>query len=305
VRPLIEVERSQVEEYLRTRGIPWREDSTNRSPQFARNRIRHDLLPQLARDWNPAIRETLAHTADWALAEEAWWEQELDRLEPGRLELHEGAVLLHVPALQELPAAAARRLVRRAIERAKGDLRGIDFAHIDAVLHLASQSSGSGGIDAHGIEIRRSFDRIRLAVPCHDPAPGGYRLEAPVPGSVRIPGTDFLISLEVVEKPETSALSDYVYNSEMSALDWGRLSGSLVLRNWMPGDRFRRSGGTGPQKFKTLFHLARIPVWDRRNWPVLADGASVVWTRRFGAAAHVAAGEATRMILRVRETGTA
>src|SRR5476651_686134 len=78
VRPLIEIERSQVTQFLRERGIPWREDSSNASLQFARNRIRRQLLPQLASAWNPAIVQTLAHTADWALAEEAWWEAEIE-----------------------------------------------------------------------------------------------------------------------------------------------------------------------------------------------------------------------------------
>src|SRR5207244_9543639 len=68
--PLIAVDRADVTRFLRERAIPWREDSTNASPQFARNRMRHQLLPQLAREWNPAIGEMLAHTADWALAED-------------------------------------------------------------------------------------------------------------------------------------------------------------------------------------------------------------------------------------------
>jgi tRNA(Ile)-lysidine synthase len=88
----------------------------------------------------------------------------------------------------------------------------------------------------------------------------------------------------------------------MSCLDWGRVSGSLLLRNWIPGDRFRSSEEIGPQKLKTLFQMARIPVWDRKNWPVLADQVSLVWSRRFGAAAHVAAREDTRWVLRVRES---
>ena len=300
VRPLIEVERSDVEEYLRAHGIAWREDSTNGSPRFARNRIRHDLLPRLEREWNPAIGETLAHTAEWALAEEEYWEQALDSMEPECLRMQDGATILDAAFLRQLSLAPARRLVRRAIERAKGDLRGVDFAHVESILRLASQPAGSGGVHIHGLVIRRSFDRIRMAVP-GKPRAGGYCFEAPVPGCVRIPATGSLISLEVVEKSETFALSDYVYNGEMGCLDWGRVSRSLVVRNWKPGDRFRRSDRTGPQKLKTLFHLARIPVWDRVNWPVLADGASVLWTRHFGAAADVAADQGTRTILRVRE----
>ena len=53
VRPLIDVDRATIEAWLRERGIDWREDSTNHSTDFARNRIRHELLPQLTRDWNP------------------------------------------------------------------------------------------------------------------------------------------------------------------------------------------------------------------------------------------------------------
>ena len=98
MRPLLEVDRAEVEQFLRERGIAWREDSTNASLQFARNRIRHGLLPQLAREWNPAIRETLAHTADWALAEEAYWEAEIDAWPPHCCSRTDGAVTGRAPA---------------------------------------------------------------------------------------------------------------------------------------------------------------------------------------------------------------
>jgi len=80
VRPLIAIDRADVAQFLRDRKIAWREDSSNASLEFDRNRIRRELLPLLAREWNPAIAETLAHTADWALAEEAYWQTEIARL---------------------------------------------------------------------------------------------------------------------------------------------------------------------------------------------------------------------------------
>ena len=66
------------------------------SRQFARNRIRHELLPQLAREWNPAIGETLANTADWARAEEAYWEDELERLAPAGFPNARAPVIMRV-----------------------------------------------------------------------------------------------------------------------------------------------------------------------------------------------------------------
>jgi tRNA(Ile)-lysidine synthase len=299
VRPLLEVDRADVEAFLRGRGIAWRDDSTNASPAFARNRIRHDLLPALERDWNPRIRETLVHTADWAQAEEAYWENEIDRLAAGVLAERNGFVFARAADLASRPAAVARRLVRRAIEIAKGDLRGIDFAHIQAMVELACRPRGHGRVQAAGVEAIRSFDWLRLGKPLGERRP--YCLPADVPGKLEIPSSCLLISLELIEKAKTLGVSDCVYNSEVDGLDWSRLSGSLTIRNWEPGDRYHPTGSTGEEKLKTLFQQARIPLWDRRQWPVLLDGESIIWVRRFGAAAGVAANFSSRSILRIRE----
>jgi tRNA(Ile)-lysidine synthase len=305
VRPLVAVDRAEVEQFLRERGIPWREDSSNRSPEFARNRIRHELLPALARDWNPAIVRSLSHTADWALAEESYWEAEIDRLGGRHLISQNGFVLLQTGCLKELPLAAARRLVRRAIEMVRGDLRSIDFAHIAAVLEMATATEGHGRLQAPNLDVMRSFDWLRFGpIQLNGLQNRNYRLAAPVPGVVRVPGSDRVLSLEIVEKSEYSENGECVYNmKETSGVDWEKLAGPLDLRNWRPGDQYQPLGNTGEEKIKTLFQQFRIPLWERRHWPVLTDGQSIVWTRRFGPDARLAAQPGARKILMIREIG--
>jgi len=303
VRPLLEVDRAEVRQYLRDRNIPWREDSTNENLQFARNRIRHQLLPQLAREWNPSIADSLARTADWALAEEDYWGTEIDRIAAGLLFERDCAILTRVDSLLALPQAAARRLVRRAMERVKGDLRAVEFDHIEAVLRMAQDDQGHGRTQAPGLDIMRSFGWLRFSRPGTDGLESrNYRIAAPVPGSIRVPGVSTVISLELIEKAEASAVPDCVYNGETGCLNWRSLSGSLELRNWRPGDQYQPWGSTGEEKIKTLFQDARIPLWERRHWPVLMDGSSIVWARRFGPAARFAAGSGTAIVLRIRET---
>jgi tRNA(Ile)-lysidine synthase len=294
IRPLIDVDRAEVLEYLRARSFPWREDSTNASPRFARNRIRHELLPQLAREWNPAIGETLANMADWAQAEEEWWRAEVNRLTAAHLIERDGAVLVRAELLAELPLAAARRIVRRAIEIVKGDLRGIGFAHLEQALGLTH-----GRRRLPGIEIHHSLDWIRFSRPGTQGA--SYSFTPEIPGATHPPGADFMIRMELIEKSETSAAPDYVYNGDMACLDWGRLSGPPLLRNWRPGDRYRPAGADTEQKLKYLFQDARVPSWERRTWPVLTDGGVIVWARRFGAAAQYAADAGSKVVLRIRE----
>jgi len=126
-------------------------------------------------------------------------------------------------------------------------------------------------------------------------------LEISVPGVLEVPFANFSLSLELLEKSETSGEAESVYNIVMGCLDWHRLSGSLHLRNWRAGDRYEPVGASGWQKLKTLFQQARIPVWERRTWPVLVDGDAIVWARRFGPATGFAAGAGTGTILRIRE----
>jgi tRNA(Ile)-lysidine synthase len=304
VRPLLEIERAGVEAFLLERGLAWREDATNRSPQFARNRIRHDLLPRLARDWNPAIGETLANTADWALAEESYWEAEIGRLAPEWMREIGGAVILRTEALRCLPLAAARRLVRHAMARVKGDLRGIDFGHIAAVMRMAAATEGHGRLQSPGLDIFRSFDWLRLAPPGSDTlANRNYRFAATVPGSFEIPGPGGVLRLELVEIAETSGALDCVYNSGAGGMDWERVSGVLELRNWRPGDRYQPVGRSAEDKIKTFFQEARIPLWERRHWPVLTDDSAIVWARRFGPAQRCAVRAGTRVALAVRDAG--
>jgi len=301
VRPLLDVTRAETEALLRARGIAWREDSTNASARFARNRIRHGLLPQLAREWNPAIEETLAKTADWALAEEAYWKEELARLAAGRLRDDGAAVVAPVDALARLPLAAGRRLVRLAIERAKGDLRGIGLEHVDRALEMARAAKGHGRVQAPGIGITRSFDWIRFAPP--QPPPLGWQEPVTVPGHVRAPDGGLEIQLELVELRGTEWMRGSVYNNNVGRVDGHSVSGGLVFRNWRPGDRYQPNGHSSEAKIKALFHQARIPIWERAQWPVLASGDSIVWIRRFGPAQAVAAGPTSTRILEIREVG--
>jgi tRNA(Ile)-lysidine synthase len=302
VRPLLEVTRAEVEEYLRERGIAWREDSSNASLRFARNRIRHQLLPQLAAEWNPAIVETLRRAADCASVEEQYWEAETGRLAAQFLGERDGAVLVRVEVLRQLPLATARRLVRRALETAKGDLRAVDFGHIAAIMKLVMSGAGHGRVQAPGVEVERSLDWLRFVNSRKARKPfEGYQLRAPVPGVVRVPGTAKAIALELIEMPETIGPRNSVYNSETGWVDWCVVSGSLEIRNWRPGDRFQPAGSAGEDKIKTLFQNARIPRWERRHWPVVTDGSAIVWAARFGVAAPFAANPASTMLLRIRE----
>lgn len=304
VRPLLAVTRPEIERYLHQRGIEWREDSSNRDTRFARNRIRHQLLPQLRREWNPALPETLARMARVATEEENYWAGEMDRLAAECFLRRNSAVLLRLDRVRNLPRAVLRRLVRRAVREATGAVRGIDFRHVERVVELVESPSGEGGASLPGLQVTRSLDWVRFASPEEAARSGDYSIPLAVPGRFRLPHTDRCLQLELTGDSEAYSIDNRSYNTKGEDwVDWRRLSGPLELRNWRPGDRFRKAGAKHRKKMKILFAEARVPSWDRHGWPIISCGETIVWSRKFGVAEGFAPTAGHGLVLRVQETG--
>lgn len=296
VRPLLEVRRDDIRAWLGERGHPWREDSSNQEQAFLRNRIRLDLLPHLA-EFNPALPQVLASTAEWAQGEEEFWDAETSRHCAEMVEQRGEIALLRTGDLLARPVAVQRRVLRKAVEMVKGSLRSIDFRHIEAIRALTMTAEGSGRIQLPELDIYRSFDWLRLApIGIDSRLERNFEVPLEVPGLTLVPERGLTIGMELV-----SPLG--VYNDEESVLDWSRCAGGLVLRNWQPGDSYRRAGKSGAEKIKSLFQEFRIPLWERRSWPVIAKGQEILWTRRFGPAAEYVPGPECEQLLRIREGG--
>jgi len=300
IRPLIELRRNDVRAWLAQKNIAWREDRSNLSTAFLRNRIRLQHMPELSASLNPALPEVLASTASWARAEEEYWSAELARLEPAYVIYAPETALINTKPFPELAIAVQRRLLRRAIERVRGSLRSIDFRHVEAIRAMMATREGSGRLQLPDLDVYRSFDWLRLG-------PIGFdsRLERDfetplaIPGRTELPERKLIIDLELAGDPD-------VYNDGGQGLDRDKCVGVLVLRNWRPGDHYLRKGHSVPDRVKTLFQEFRIPLWERRSWPVVVQEQagqpdSIVWIRGFGVASGFAVAPESKNILIIRE----
>jgi tRNA(Ile)-lysidine synthase len=144
LRPLLGVSRAEVLAHLRERGLPWREDPTNRDPAHARNRVRHELLPYLEARFNPRARATLARAAA-LLADEAAQLQARARdvLRSAAAATDDGRVVLERAAIARCPPALGRAVLRLALHRA-GGLAGVGAVHVERLRLLALRNDASG-----------------------------------------------------------------------------------------------------------------------------------------------------------------
>jgi tRNA(Ile)-lysidine synthase len=163
VRPLLAVSRQEVLNYLRERGLEWREDPSNLDPAHRRNRVRHELLPYLEARFNPRVREALARTAALLADEAAHVRAEAEALLGGIAREEEGALVLRRAFIAEAPTAVARAALRQALARA-GGLGQVGAGHVERLLRLACSKAPSGRRLPlpGGREARFTRDEVRI-----------------------------------------------------------------------------------------------------------------------------------------------
>ncbi len=294
VRPMLDIARADVVAYLRANGIAWREDSSNADDGFARNRIRHRLLPQLRREWNPAIEAVLANTADRALEEERYWIREVARIRRKCVTETAHGTVLDVARVRALHTAAQRRLLH-ALAQELGSAPS--FGHVESLRGLVGQRRGSGIAHLPGLVAQRSFGSVLLRARPLAEMPD-YDMRVPVPGALTLPVSGWG-ALRTAVHPPADARS--LYNQQQVALlDWDRVPKPLRARGWRPGDRLTPVERDAPRKIKDLFHKHRVSAWSRAGWPVVAGGRGadrVVWTGRFGSDAEFRVQRDSRRVL--------
>ncbi len=176
IRPLLDVRRAAIDAFVAAEGIAFREDPTNRDLTFARNRVRHELLPYLARHVGDGIVDVLARQAAIAREDADWLEQAATESARSLVLEEETGISVDAAGLRKLHPALARRVVHAVLKRIAGR-RFVGFDHVDAVLRLQRRTEEV--IDLPGLRVKQSGGRLRFEPRPPDPGRAGRRRGRP------------------------------------------------------------------------------------------------------------------------------
>ena len=281
VRPLLGVTKEEILHYCRKHGLPFAVDASNLEPVYVRNRIRLELLPELARSYNPRIQEALGRTAELLRRDEEYLNGQVGQAwaRLGR-EFESGRVLLLSEAFQEHPAILSR-LVRQAASLVTGEPRGLGFDYVEKIMRRG-QALGWRQ-DLPGLTVWVDREGIWFAKVQGGDAGRGVVSAVSVPLAlnswVEIPELGVVVSLL---RSEQSLGSETI----LAGVDQGLWqtgfspevlrAGPVICRNRRPADKlwFR---GVGHKQLKKVFQEAGVPELMRDRVPLIAAGQEVLW----------------------------
>ncbi len=328
IRPLLEVRRKDLRDYLSSIRQEWREDASNADARRLRARVRGQLLPQIERNFSPAIVDTLGRLAALARDDERFWQllvQERcncmvkrtageDRVLVADILWPMGSVRLDDTgeAVGQNPfQALTQRIIRQLFADVSKERGELSRKHVEQVIRLAETGSSGNQVELPGgARVRKEFDYLVFSgagparVAKRQPSSMtsyAYAVDVPTRGSTTITVAELGKSfhLKVIDWP----LRERETNRRGVILDAERLRPPVILRSWKPGDAYLPSGRRQKRKLSRMMISGRIAGAQRSLWPVLTSEGRIAWADRMPPAEEFSTSEATRMGLWILEDG--
>jgi len=282
IRPLIELTREEVMGFLSERGIRYRIDSSNLSKVYLRNKIRLDLIPYLAKEYNPNIMSTLMRNLTILRDEDTFLDEYIQRLYPDVVISRTAeSITLDAVRLASLAHPVQRRILRHAVESIAGEEAvALSFRHIEDSLALLEKDKTGEVHLPHDLRIRREGETlgVYLRPPTVHTSP--YTYDIAIPGDTPIPEAGMTISAVILDGPSYDKGDKGVEGKEpyRVCFDMDKFSLPLVVRSRRPGDHFCPRGMGGKRKkIKEYFIDLKVLRKDREIIPVLASAEGILW----------------------------
>jgi tRNA(Ile)-lysidine synthase len=297
IRPLLFVTRGEARQFAADQQLPWREDETNCDVSFARNRIRERILPELAAI-NPDVVRSVARFANVAgdmrdverYVVDRLWDDVCESEGSGSLRLARARVVALPPSVQSV-------VLREAMCRVRGDLRGLGHSHVVAARRLAGGAADRGELHLPRLRLLVSRASIDFLAGGRRPPAGPWLVPLSL-GRTTVATAGLSVEISLVARDEVPTGSAGSRWEEVADADAVRFP--LVARGRRDGDRFAPLGMGRDVRLKSFLINARIPVVERDHLALVCDQEKIVWVAGVRLSDRVKLRDSTQRVLVMR-----
>lgn len=292
IRPLLGVTRKAVEAYCAAEELSFVTDSTNLSTEYARNRVRLEVLPVLE-TLNPSVIDAFSRMTESVRPDagflSAYAFEKYHELKAGET--------LCVSRLLSLPESIQARVLKQFFDEHGG--KDLSALHIEQLLYICR--NGGQTILPGGIVARCRADRLEF--------PDSTQKAAPWEMPINLPQKEEFVKTPAgvleIQKLEQKDLQNLHKELLANAVDCAKIKANLVLRSRRPGDRLESASRGVGKTLKKWYNELHIPPEARERLAVLACQDEVVWSQVLGTAAPFLPDAKTEsaLLLTVRSEG--
>ena len=316
IRPLLCVGREEIEEFLKGEGISWREDESNLDTQYARNRIRHELLPA-AEQICPGAKEHMAECAERVRMAEEFLNAEVSKAAGEVLGRETGSILIKEQILG-LPLILQQEVVLKALTEIAGRKKDIGSVQVEAVLNLFTSQVGRRREFIYGIQAERTYEGVRLSMETAKKSAGEKE------AGDKEAGNNVITEIRIEDIPTVGGLTvnfeggqirfslctdfdlqNLPKEADRRWFDADKIGEVLSVRQPVREDELIISPAGEHKSLYDYLKDSKVPAEERDRVWVLADGNSILWALGYRTGEGARVNERTAKVLEVEISGKA
>lgn len=288
IRPLLCMNRKEIEEYLAKRKQSYCIDETNAGTDYTRNKLRHLVLPILEEQVNSAAVRHMNETMEqiWELQE--YMQEQVEAAYQECVQEHfEKACWIQIQqkSFETFPELIKKMVIRKGMEQVGGKKRDLSHKHVDVMMELMNKQVGRTLDLPYEMHAKRNYEGIRLEK--QRTYSFGEEKKAEImqecmselniPGETILADRNLKLRCKILEKPKNLSIKDIPQKIYTKWFDYGIIKSSLYIRTRQAGDTIVIDEKGHQKKLKNWFVDEKIPKEVRDSQLLLAENNDILW----------------------------
>ncbi len=296
IRPILDIEREEIESYCEQYNLNPRIDKTNLETIYTRNKIRLELIPYMKENFNSNVMESLVRMSRSVKLDNDFIEEEAFKKFKEVAFINGYNLEIKLDKYKNLHKSLKTRIIRQGIKYVLGDTNFIDQKHIDEIIILELDSK----IDKKLVLPRGLFvyrQKGKLVFTTKEIVPQkekDFSLEVPKNGFVKIHEADVIIETEIIPINKYRGLKK---DKSLKCFDNNKIEGGIFVRNRRSGDKIKLSGGS--KKVKQLLVDLKIDKSEKGKVPIIHDDNGILCVGNFKNSEEYKIDEKTKEVLKI------
>ena len=288
IRPLLCMNRKEIEEYLAKRKQSYCIDETNAETDYTRNKLRHLVLPILEEQVNSAAVRHMNETMEqiWELQE--YMQEQVEAAYQECVQEHfEKACWIQIQqkSFETFSELIKKMVIRKGMEQVGGKKRDLSHKHVDVMMELMNQQVGRTLDLPYEMHAKRNYEGVRLekqrTYSSGEEKKAGIiqecMAELNIPGETILADRNLKLRCKILEKPKNLSIKDIPQKIYTKWFDYGIIKSSLYIRTRQAGDTIVIDEKGHQKKLKNWFVDEKIPKEVRDSQLLLAENNEILW----------------------------
>ncbi len=310
IRPLMCLEREEIEAYLKVEGMDWCEDSTNEEDAYTRNRIRHHILPYAREEISKSAVNNMNRTANLLSEAQDFIEKEAKKAYKVCAQSGEEAGfvtnIFNIQKFLQYHTYLQKEMVLLALEELTPARKDITERHVEDILELAQKPGNREICLPYELVVRREYDKLIFSFAKKSDMEEGFYCVTIAPAAldeneteVPLPDGRSLVFTRIHSKK----IGNIPQNRYTKWFDCDKINGYLEIRTRKRGDYLMINDAGSTKSLQDYMVNEKIPRQQREKMPLLACGSHILWVMDYRISSYYKIEMNTNHILQVQLRG--